>query len=272
MTNRAVMRGCAWLGVPLAISLAAGCAMEMDAGGDALPGDQAGMDQATPEGAGDEVASEDEEVASDEPGTPEEVGEPDQELTTVMGVDFEDYAAGPLGAPWQVSRSLTAQATIENAGGHGKAIHIDGSPASGDFVLARLSVSVPSDVVASVDVNPADGAAFVWTVHGTGVSLYKRRIRLQRWAGTERLIASAPPTGDTDCGALPSDTWSTLTLVVHTAQQPSTFDVLVDGNETACSGLAAYVTKPFNMVEIMDSSNQNWGGDVLFDDIVMARP
>ena len=251
MSNRAVMRGSAWLGVPLAISLAAaGCAMEMDAGDEPLPGDQAGIDQATPESTGDEVAGEDEEVAPDEPGTPEEVGDTEQEATTVMGVDFEDYAAGPLGAPWQVSRSLTGQATIENAGGHGQAIHIHGSPASGDFVLARLSMSVPSDLVASVDVNPADGAAFVWTVHGTGVSLYKRRIRLERSAGTERLIASAPPSGDTDCGAaLPSGTWSTLTLVVHTAQQPSTFDVLVDGNATECSGLAAYVTKPFNMLE-----------------------
>jgi len=211
---------------------------------------------------------------ADEPGMdePDRTGDIEQELTTVMGVDFEDYGRGALASPWSVGASLTSRASIETTSDHGNVVLLHGSPSSGDFLLARLDTSVPSDVSASVDVNPDPGATFIWSVNGQGVSSYKRRIRLQRAPDSSRLVASASPSGATDCGALSSSTWTTITLIVHTAQAPSTFDVLINGSATACSGLAAYVTKPFNMVEILDSSSDRWGGDVRFDNIVLATP
>jgi hypothetical protein len=248
MTKLAVMRG-SWLSSSLALVLAAGCGM--------------GMDETDPENPDEAVA--------DESG-PGGIGDVEQDVTAVTSLNFENYGAGALASPWSVGGSLTSHATIETTSEHGTVVVLQGSPASGDLLVARLPVSVSSDVIASVDVNPDSGAAFVWSVDGKAVSSYKRRIRLQRSPDSTRLIASASPSGNSDCGSLPSGTWTTLTMVVHTAQTPSTFDILINGNATACTGLRAYVTKPFDMVEIMDSSSDGWGGKVRFDNILLGTP
>jgi hypothetical protein len=282
MTKRAVLRGSTCLSGSLALFLATGCAM--DAGEEMPLGDEPGMgeespgqndstsaDPASPDESGPDegtATGEGEDQGTGDTGSAGEI----ENMTTVMGVNFENYGQGAVASPWSVGRSLASQATIDSSSGHGNVFHLQGSPATGDFLLARLSFSAPSDVAASVDVDPASDGSFVWSVNGTGVSTYKRRIRLQRWPGTTTLVASASPSGDTDCGSLPSNAWTKVTLVVHTATTPSTFDVLMNGQATSCTGLQAYVTKPFNMVEIMDSSNDGWGGDVRFDNIVVARP
>ncbi len=199
---------------------------------------------------------------------PPGVGEVEQSLTTVTGVDFEDYDAGPLGAPWQVARSLDTQASIERTSDHGNVLFVQGSAAAGDFVLARLDTSTPSDLVASVDVKPDSDSSFIWSIH---TPRYKSRIRLQRWPGSARLVATAPGSGDADCGSLPAGQWSNLSLIVHT--NPSvTFDVLLDGNPTPCQDIEANLTPPFTLVQLNDFSAEGWGGNVRFDNVRVLAP
>ena len=278
MTKRVVLRGSTWLGGLVALLLAGGCGMQAE---QEMALDEPGTDEAIPDQPGsarpdqgnpDESGAQEGAAPDDTAEGTNESGSVEEDLNSVMSEDFEGYARGALASPWSVSRSLTSSASIESTSDHGNVFLLQGSPTSGDFLQAILDMSVPSDVVASVDINPDSGAAFFWSVHGTGVSTYKRRIRLQRWPDTTRLVATASPSGDTDCGSLPSGAWSKVTLAVHTATTPSTFDVLINGQATACTGLKAYVTKPFNMVQVMDSSSDGWGGDVRFDNISVSAP
>ena len=283
MTKRAVLRGNTWLTGSLALLLAAGCGMDSEEGmalddepgmGGEAPGQNGsdGADQASPDEANPEQGTATGEQGTEETGEPADDSSEIENMTTLMSVNFESYGQGVVASPWSISRSPASQATIASTGDHGKVFRLQGSPATGDFLLAQLGFSVPSDVAASVDINPAADGSFVWSVHGKGVSTYKRRIRLQRWPDTNTLVATASPSGDTDCGPMPSNTWTKVTIIVHTATTPSTFDVLINGRPTACTGLQAYVTRPFEMVQIMDSSSLDWGGAVSFDNIVVARP
>jgi hypothetical protein len=254
-TKLAVTRGTPWLSSALAMVLAAGCGM---AEGDEMPlDDEAGVDQGNPDPSID-----------DEPG----IGDIEQGLTAGGGVNFEGYATGPVASPWQISRTLSTSATVERTSDHGNVFLLKGVATEWQWLMAKLAISVSTDISATVDIKPDSGAGFVWTVFGTGVSNYKRRIRLERFPGTNTLTASASPSGDVDCGPLPSNQWSRVTLVIRTGTTPSSYDVLINGNRTSCTNLRAYVTKPFNMVEIMDSANDRWGGTVRFDNISLARP
>jgi hypothetical protein len=80
------------------------------------------------------------------------------------------------------------------------------------------------------------------------------------------------PSGSTTCGPLPSDAWSQVGLVVDTRQFPHTFDVRIDGKDTACMGVSTALSPPFNKVGVMDASNAGWGGRVRSDDVLVAAP
>jgi hypothetical protein len=51
---------------------------------------------------------------------------------------------------------------------------------------------------------------------------------------------------------------------VHAATFPHTFDVLINGTPTNFTGLST----PFTGLNVMDASNDGWGGTVRFDDFV----
>jgi hypothetical protein len=274
MTKRAVKRVIAVSGVPLALWLSASCAME---GQDEMSGDP-------PTASGDGQASDDEASASaddtpadetpaDEAG-PEAVDETQQGLTNLLVEDFEGEGS-QLTSPWSWAPAAgETRAVVTSAAGHGNVMRLEGSEAYGQYMIAYLPVSAaaPSDVVASVDVNPDQGAAFVWSLYGQGSGTYKRRVRLQRWPGSTTLVATSVPTGDADCGALPSGSWTNLTLVMHAQQTPHTFDVLINGQPTSCTGIEVATNPPYNRVEIMDASNEGWGGNTEFDNIRVAQP
>jgi hypothetical protein len=95
---------------------------------------------------------------------------------------------------------------------------------------------------------------------------------VQRAPGSTALVAQTVPSGSTTCGPLPSDVWSRIGLIVHTRQFPHTFDVRIDGKHTACKGVATGLSPPFNKVGVMDAANEQWGGRVYFDDIMVAAP
>jgi hypothetical protein len=195
-------------------------------------------------------------------------------LTTLLGVNFDAHPLGMLGAMWAISVEGGSSVAVASTSDHGNVLKLHGSTAEGEFIAASTAISSSAkELHVQVDVRPDSGASFVWQLNGSGPAENDHHIRLQRAPGTTRLVASASPNGNSDCGPLPSATWSTITLVVHTnacAQQ--TFDVLVNGMGTLCSGIATGMGPPYTAVLIMDPSNPGWGGDVLFDNIVVTTP
>jgi hypothetical protein len=93
---------------------------------------------------------------------------------------------------------------------------------------------------------------------------------LQQAPGTTTLVASTVLSGNTSCGTLPPGVWSTVTLVVNSVSR--TFDVLIDGAPTACTGVAGGIQPPFTGISVMDASNDGWGGIVGFDNIDITTP
>jgi hypothetical protein len=161
--------------------------------------------------------------------------------------------------------------SIVNTTDHGHVLRLQGSSAEGHFLIASRALSSSSrDINTQVDIKPSSGASFIWILNGAGSSIGRRRIRLQQAPGTTTLVASTVPSGNTNCGTLRSGAWSRVTLIVHSV--PRTFDVLINGAPTACTGVAADIQPPFNSVSVMDASNAGWGGNVLFDNIDVTTP
>jgi hypothetical protein len=190
----------------------------------------------------------------------------------VLHEDFEDDALGMLDATWTVTSAGGGSVSIVNTTDHGHVLRLQSSSAEGEFLIAARAISSSStDITTQVDLKSNSGASFIWTLNGAGSSIGRRRIRLQQAPGSTTLVANTVPSGDTSCGTLPSSVfWSKVTLIVHTV--PRTFDVLIDGEPTACTGVAAGIQPPFNSVSVMDASNAGWGGTVRFDNIDISTP
>jgi hypothetical protein len=193
--------------------------------------------------------------------------------TVVLHEDFEDDALGPLGAPWTITAAGSGSVSIVNTTDHGHVLKLLGSKTEGHFLIASRPISSAStEIVAEVDIKPAKGATFIWSLHGAGSSIGARRIRLQREPGSTMLVSNTVPGGNRNCAPLPNNVWSRVTLKVHAGALPHTFDVLINGAPTACTGLSTGLSQPFTNINVMDASNLNWGGDVRFDNIDITTP
>jgi len=191
--------------------------------------------------------------------------------TTILHEDFEDDPVGALGAPWTISSSGTGSVSIVNTTNHGHVLRLQGSSTEGHFLIASRPISSSStDISVQVDINRASGASFIWSLHGAGSSIGRRRIRLQLAPESTTLAAQTVPSGTTNCGTLSSGTWSRVTLIVHSVSRK--FDVLINGTRTSCTGVSADIQPPFNAVSVMDASNTGWGGTVRFDNIDITTP
>jgi hypothetical protein len=201
--------------------------------------------------------------------TPSSIEEP---LTQPIAIDFESYPLGPLGSPWSVSPpSGPSTVTIMNTADHGKVLRLHGDNAAYLFATLAFSSSA-TEITTSVDVRPATGASFIWILNGAGSSIGRRRIRLQHPPGTDVLQVQTVPAGTVNCGRVPSNLWSKVTLVVHAQSWPHTADVLINGAPTACSRLDVGLSPPFSSVQIMDAGNDGWAGNVDFDNIAVTTP
>ncbi len=190
---------------------------------------------------------------------------------TVLDEDFEDDALGALNADWTISSAGRGKVSIVNTTDHGHVLQLQGSKTTGEFLIAIRAVSSSStDLTTQVDIKPSTASSFIWTINGAGSSIGRRRIRLQQAPGSTALVANTVPSGDTTCGSLPANAWSTVTLTIDTVS--GTFDVSINGAPTSCTGITAGIQPPFNSVNVMDASNQNWGGTVLFDNMSVETP
>jgi hypothetical protein len=194
-----------------------------------------------------------------------------QMSTTVLHEDFEDDAVGSLGAPWTISSSGTGSVSIVSTTDHGHVLRLQGSTTEGYFLIASRPISSSSnDITVQIDIKPNSGASFIWSLHGAGTSIGRRRIRLQMAPGSTTLAAQTAPSGTTNCGTLRAGVWSRVTLIVHASR--GAFDVLINGAGTSCTGVSAGIQPPFNSVSVMDASNAGWGGTVRFDNINITTP
>jgi hypothetical protein len=195
-----------------------------------------------------------------------------QAVTTVLHEDFEDDTVGPLGAPWSVtSAGSGSSVSIVNTNDHSRVLQLQANTAEGNYISASRPLSSSSqEITVQVDIKPSSGSSFIWSLHGAGTSIGRRRIRLQQNPGTTNLSAHTVPGGETSCGKLKADAWSKVTLIVHSGSR--TFDVLINGAATSCKGISAGIQPPFNSVSVMDASNAGWGGKVLFDNIDVTTP
>jgi hypothetical protein len=140
------------------------------------------------------------------------------------------------------------------------------------MLVRRNFSSSATEIVVSADMRPAAGSAFVWELHGAGSSIGARRVRLQRLVGSTMLSAQTAPSGTTNCAPLPSDVWSRVTLKVHATTFPHNFDVLINGNPTACKGISTGLSPTFTYIAIMDIASAGYGGDIRFDNIDVTTP
>jgi hypothetical protein len=183
-------------------------------------------------------------------------------LSAIFHDDFEAADAGPLAAPWFVSSAGATAASIVTSD-RGQSLHVRASAVAGDFLIAsREFPNAATDVSVRFAVRPARGASLVFILNGTGGGYASRQLRLHGESGA---LVAATASGNIECGALASDRWSTVTLVVRAAL-PRTFDVRIDDAATRCSELATRLSLPVTGIAVMDASNEGWGGGVDWDD------
>lgn len=116
-------------------------------------------------------------------------------------------------------------------------------------------------LTAELTVNPAPNAAFQYAVVASGNSYQTRELRLQRAFGSDALQAVTSG-GPVDCGALPSNQATPVTLSVD--RTAATFDVLIGGASSACTDLPTRIEGPIKGFRVTDSGSQDFGGRVTF--------
>jgi hypothetical protein len=211
-------------------------------------------DQAAPgaEAAAAEAAADDVVGASPGTGTNQETG-------------ASTAGSAPIYGP-TITKNGTSTATAVPAAQGGPGLRLDGGMESGAYAIATYGATPGSgDATLEATVTPTAGASFVYTLIGAGSSYAKRQLRLERLPGASELQA-ASANGTVACGTL-DDKPTAVTLVFHAASQR--FDVLLDGEATQCTGLSTKVQAPVAGFQMMDASNEGYGGEVEFSDLAM---
>lgn len=215
----------------------------------AIAGCATADEQASP---GDEAAAGDSVGASPDTGTSQ-------------GTGASTAGSAPIYGP-TIVRNGSSTATAEPAGQSGPGVLLDGGMEAGAYAIATYGATPGSgDARLEATVAPTAGASFVLTLIGTGSSYAKRQLRLERLPGSSDLQAASAD-GTVACGVL-EDRATQVALVFHAATQR--FDVLLDGAPTQCTGLLTKVQAPIAGFEMMDASNEGYGGEVAFSQLAM---
>lgn len=184
-----------------------------------------------------------------------------------FAIDFENYALGPLGAPWFVSQAGSTTSTIVTAGKHGKVLRVNGGKGP-DFTTNSLSIpATAGDLTIQFDVYPTTGAAFGFEVKPANSRYASDGIRLTGLPESG-ILRAANLLPHTDCATLPPNAWSRVSVVIHYAVR--TYDVRLNGGPTSCSGLPFKLRTPgvpIDSIRVRDYSNEGYGGTVDWDNI-----
>lgn len=191
----------------------------------------------------------------------------------VLSENFQNTPTGPLGSPWSISSGGASTAVVVDTPDHGRVLNLRGSTTIPDFLVAtRPFSSAATEVQFSYAVNPSTGSSFQTELNGTGNSYFSRHLRLELPPGSTTLRSLTSPSGFTDCGTLAYNAWSTVTLRVHETVAPHTFDVLINGARTNCTGIETRQSAPFTGINVTDGLDTGQGGSVLFDNFLVTTP
>jgi hypothetical protein len=149
----------------------------------------------------------------------------------------------------------------------GAALRVDGGTQLGSFAVATYRYGAAGATTAEWTVSPADGATFAYGVVGNGATYARRQLRFERVPGSTELQVNAA-TGIVKCGTLASGRATAITVVIDPTP-PTTFDVLMDGAATACSHVPTTLQMPLVGFNMMDASNEGYGGVVEFSGMTM---
>lgn len=190
----------------------------------------------------------------------------DMSSTEPAGIDDTapavQSASGSLAIPepmLYVGGTSSASVTTSLAGA---GLVIDGGAEPGSYVNASYAMGTgPMRATAAFTVNAAAGAAFSYSVRGTGNSYATRYLRIRRVPGSDALEAQTA-TGNVVCGTLASGQAVPVALVFDGGAR--TFDVQIGGAPSACTGLTTRVSGPFTGFKVNDETLQEYGGHVDF--------
>jgi hypothetical protein len=174
----------------------------------------------------------------------------------------QDVLSGPT-----IYHAGTSSVTMINSLAGAPAMRIDGGAQLGSFAVASYAYGASGATTAEFTVAPAAGASFAYGVVGNGATYAKRQLRLERIPGSTQLQVNAA-TGAALCGTLPSNTPTAVTVVIDPTP-PATFDVLMDGASTECTNLPTTLQLPLTGFNMMDASNEGYGGLVTFTGLTM---
>jgi len=193
--------------------------------------------------------------------------------TAALNENFETTPTGPLGSPWTVDIHGASTAVVVNTPDHGRVLNLRGSKTIPDSLVATDHfASAATEVQFNYAVDASSGSSFQTELNGTGNSYFSRHLNLRLEPGSNTLVALISPTGLTDCGPLVRDSWSTVTLRVHETVLPHTFDVLINGARTSCTGIETRQAAPFTGISVIDGLDTGEGGSVLFDNFLVTTP
>src|SRR6185436_1514965 len=160
------------------------------------------------------------------------------------------------------SSTATATPSLDSA-----TVVIDGGiePAAYALVSYRIATGA-MNATAEFTVNPAPNAAFSYLLTGSGGGYTSRHLKLKRDPGSDALQANTT-SGYVTCGALPSGQPTTVTLAFDGTAR--TFDVLIAGAATPCTGLSTKASGPVVGFRMVDESVQGYGGHVEFSNLAL---
>jgi hypothetical protein len=190
-------------------------------------------------------------------------------------MNFEEAALGPLAQSraWTGRQTGASRAEVVEVPDHGRALLVEGSPTSGDYLIYTAELApLSGEVTLEFDVRPAPGSTPTFLALGAGTTFRSRQLRLFRGPDADALIAGTP-SGAVTCEPVRSGVWSHIALRLHLQERPRTFDILINGQPSSrCSGLTTQLKAPITGVGVMDPANDGYGGEVYWDNIVGGAP
>jgi hypothetical protein len=159
------------------------------------------------------------------------------------------------------SSTATVVSALDGAG-----LLIEGGAEIGSFVIASYSGSGGATTTVEFTVTREAGSAFAYSLVGSGTRYGTRALRLQVAPGSDQLLAAAS-SGAVACGAIPPGQPTAVAVVLDTGTKQ--FDVQIGGAASACTGLSSTVVPPMTGFNMMDASNEGYGGRVEFTGLAM---
>jgi hypothetical protein len=227
---------------------------------DSVADDDAVDDDAVDDDAADDDTTDDD--TTDDDATDDDTAD-DDTTGPLVDINFDDYALGPLGPPWTVDAHGTSTATIQTIlkTGSGQELHIHGGLTTDDYLIAGYQFG-PADFSINVSFDywhdAGDSGRFDLAETGASIEL------IARMGSDDSLFVNG-----VTCAALNADQWYNIGFAVD--YSAATYDVLLDGAATSCTGDAFMVGGyPLGWLYFEDEYNDGLGGDVYFDNLLVT--